>query len=77
MENKIPDGTNLIHINLIHIDADKNVPDVNGLLTTTVLNTKIRTVEYKVSCVSGLVSTAVLNAKTVKVENKILMLVAL
>ena len=34
---------------------DKKIPDVSGLLTTTVLNTKIIEVENKIHDVTGLV----------------------
>ena len=51
LENKIPDATTLIHINQYNAgkqslekkigDVDKKRPDSSGLVTTTVLNTKI------------------------------------
>ena len=42
-----------------------------GLVTTTVLNTKISEVENKTPDTSGLVTTNVLNTKVSEVENKI------
>ena len=53
-------------------DADKKIPNTNGLGTTTVLNTKISEVENKVPDTSSLVSTNVFNTKFSKVENKVL-----
>ena len=55
-ETKIPDATTLIHINqynkdkqnLEKKDVDKKIPDTSGLVTTTVLNTKISEVENKI-----------------------------
>ena len=55
-EMKIPDATTLIHINqynkdkqnLEKKDVDKKIPDTSGLVTTTVLNTKISEVENKI-----------------------------
>ena len=44
-------------------DADKKIPDRNGLLTTTVLNTKIGEVENKIPCVSGFVKKTDYDAK--------------
>ena len=49
-------------------DIDKKIPD---LVTTTVLNTKIREVENKIPHTSSLVTTTVLNTKINEVENKI------
>ena len=42
-------------------DVNKNIQDVRGLVTTTVLNTKINKVDNKIPVLSGLVTTAVLN----------------
>ena len=53
-------------------DADKKIPNTNGLGTTTVLNTKINEVENKVPDTSSLVRTNVFNTKFSEVENKIL-----
>ena len=48
----------------------KNVPDTIGLVTATVLNTKISKVENKIPNVSNLVAT-VLNTKISEVDNEI------
>ena len=48
----------------------KKIPDVNGLVTTTVLNTKIN-IENKIPDTGGLVSATVLNTKVELVKNKI------
>ena len=81
LEKKIPDATTSIHIN--HYNTDKQdlvkktedvyrkIPDTSGLVTTTVLNTKISEVENKISGSSSLVTTIVLNTKINEVENKI------
>ena len=50
----------------------KKIPGVNGVVTATVLNTKISEVENKVSDTSSLLTTTVLNTKIGEVENKIL-----
>ena len=47
------------------------MPDTSGLVTTTVLNTKISEVENKIPEASGLVTTTVFNTKIGEVENKI------
>ena len=39
------------------------MPDTSGLVTETVLNTKISAFESKIPNTSGLVTTTVLNAK--------------
>ena len=39
------------------------IPDINGLVTTTILNTKIGEVENKIPSASGLVTATVLNTK--------------
>ena len=49
----------------------KKIPDTSGLVTTTVLNTKISEVENKIPDTSSLLTTAALNAKNGEVENKI------
>ena len=41
----------------------KNIPGISGLVTATVLNTKISEVENKIPGVSGLVTTNILNIK--------------
>ena len=46
------------------------ISDTSGLVTTTVLNTKISEVENKIPNTSGLVTTTVLNTKSNEVENK-------
>ena len=55
---KIPDATTIIHINQYNTDkqnlekkigdVDKKIPDTSGLVTTTVLNTKISEVEKNI-----------------------------
>ena len=47
------------------------MPDTSGLVSTTVLNTKISEVENKIPEASGLVTTTVFNTKIGEVENKI------
>ena len=49
----------------------KKIPDTSGLVTTTVLNTKLSEVENKISDTSNLVTTTVLNTKISEAENKI------
>ena len=49
----------------------KKIPDKSGLVTTTVLNTKINKVKNKISDTSNLVTATVLNKNISKVENKI------
>ena len=81
LEKKIPDTTTQIHINQYNIDkqnlekktgdVDKKIPDTSGLVTITVLNTKISEVENEISNTSSLVTTTVLNTKISEVENKI------
>ena len=44
---------------------------MSGLVTTTVLNTKISEVENKIQNAINLVTTTILNTKTDEVENKI------
>ena len=46
-------------------------PDINDLVTHTVLNTKSSEVENKIPDNSGIVTTTVLNTKIGEVENKI------
>ena len=63
LEKKISDATKLFHINQYNTDKqnlqkknrddDKQIPDTSGLVTTTVLNTKIREVENKILNTSG------------------------
>ena len=57
LEKKIPDAATMIHINQYNTDkqnlekkigdADQKIPDTSGLVTTTVLNTKVNEVENK------------------------------
>ena len=47
------------------------IQDVGGLVTTTVLNTKVSDVENKILDTSSLVTTTVLDTKIGEVENKI------
>ena len=44
------------------------IPAISGLVTTTVLNTKISEVENKIPDTKGLVTTIVLNEKLVKLR---------
>ena len=80
-ENKIPDATTLIHINQYNTDnqnlektigdVDEKIPDVSGLVITTVLNAKIGEVENKIPDTGGLMTTTVLDTKTGDVYNKV------
>ena len=73
LEKKIPDATTLIYLNQYNTDkqnlekkngyVDKQIADTSGLVTTTVLNTKISEVGNKIPNTSNLVTTAVLNTK--------------
>ena len=47
------------------------IPDVSGLVTSTILNTKIGAIENKIRDTSSLVTTTVLNTNIGEVENKI------
>ena len=49
----------------------KIIVDTNGLVTITVLNTKISEVDNEIPDTSGLLTTNVLNIKISEVENKI------
>ena len=49
----------------------KKISDRSGLVTTTVLNTKINEVENKIPDTGCLVTTTVFNTKIREVENKI------
>ena len=82
LDKKIPNATTLIHINQYNTDkqhlekkieyVDKKTTDKSGLVTTTVLNTKISgEVENKMPDTSSLVTTNVLNTEISEVENKI------
>ena len=80
LEKKIPDATTLIHINQCNTDKqnlEKKLEmliiktDTSGLVTSTVLNTKISEVDNKIPKMSGLMTTTVLNTKISEVENKI------
>ena len=81
LEKRILDATTLIYKNQYNTDkrnieetigaVGKKIPDTSGLVTTTVLNTKIREVENKIPNTSNLVTTNVLNTKISEVENKI------
>ena len=80
-ENKIPDATTLIHINQYNTDkqnlektigdVDEKMPDVSGLVITTVLNAKIGEVENKIPDTGGLMTITVLDTKTGDVYNKV------
>ena len=50
----------------------KKIPDVNCLVTTTVLNTKVSKFENKILGASSSVTTTVFNTKINETENKIL-----
>ena len=71
--------TALVHINQYNtdkqrlkkkMDLNNKIPDVSGLVTTNVLNTKISEVENKIPDTSGAVAT-VLNTLIIEAENKI------
>ena len=49
----------------------KKVPDVSGLVTTTILNTKTSKAEYKIMDNRSLLTTTVLTIKIGEVENRI------
>ena len=49
----------------------KKIPDPSGLVTATVLNTKISEVENKMPNTSSLVTTTVVNTKVSEVKDKI------
>ena len=61
----MPDATTLININQCNtnkqnvkegiVDFDQKIPDFRGLVTTTVLNTRINKAENKFSNINGLV----------------------
>ena len=53
------------------MDMLVKIPGTSGLVTTTVLNTKISEVENKIPNISSLVTTTVLSTKISGVENKI------
>ena len=46
----------------------KKIPDLNGLVTTNVLNTKIKKVENKTTVASGLVEITDCKSKTLDIE---------
>ena len=50
---------------------DKKILDTSGLVTTTVLNTKVGQVENKIPDTIGLLTSIVLNTKISEVENTI------
>ena len=56
-------------------DVTNKVPDVSGLLTTAVFDTKIREVENKTPNVSGIVKKTVLGAKISKIKDISLLLI--
>ena len=49
----------------------KEILDTNGVVTTTVLNTKISELQNKIPNTSGLVTTIILNTKINDIENKV------
>ena len=69
----MPDATTLIHINQCNtnkqnvkeriVDLDQKIPDFRGLVTTTVLNTRIDEAENKFSNVTGLVKNQIMMLK--------------
>ena len=71
LENNFSDATTLNYINQCNTDIkslkktignlDKRIPDTRGLVTTTVLNTKIDNFENKIPDTSRLVTGTVLN----------------
>ena len=83
LKQQIPDATTLIYVNQYNTDKQnlekkmeiliKKIPDVSGLVTTTVNKnyTKIGKIDNKILDTSGLVTTAVLNTKIKEVEDKI------
>ena len=83
LKHQIRDATTLIYVNQYNTDKQnlekkmeilrKKIPDVSGLVTTTVNKnyTKIGKVDNKILDTSGLVTTAVLNTKIKEVEDKI------
>ena len=52
----------------------KEIPDINGVTTATVLNTKISEVENKIWDTSSLVTTNILNTKIVNLRIKFLIM---
>ena len=52
-------------------DVDKKIPEVSGLVTTTVLDTKIGEVENQIPDTSALVTATVLDTKIGEVQKKI------
>ena len=52
-------------------DVDKKIPEVTGLVTTTVLDTKIGEVENQIPDTGALVTTTVLDTKIGEVQKKI------
>ena len=85
LDKKILDETTLIQINQYNTDEQnlekkigdtryqvpEKIPDASGLVTTTVLNTKLSEVENKTPNSRSLVTTTILNARNSEVENKI------
>ena len=81
----IPDASESIHINQDNTDkqnlekqiedVDKKITYTSGLVTITVLNTKISKFENKIPNTSGLVTITVLNTNLREVENKILIMI--
>ena len=50
--------------------AENKIPDIGGVATTAILNTKTGEVENKILDVSGLVKKTVYNAKLRDIEGK-------
>ena len=82
LDKKAHDTTTLFHINKYNIDKQnleekigdidkKNIPGMSGLVTTTVLNTKISEVENKILDTTSLMTTTVLNTIIGEVEDKV------
>ena len=79
LDKKVPDGTTLIYINQCNADKKKvekkieiliKIPDVSGLVTTTVIDTKIKEVDNKISDPSRLVKKTDYDAKILEIEGK-------
>ena len=79
LDKKVPDGTSLIYINQSNTDKQKvekkiemliKIPDVSGLVITTVIDTKIKEVDNKISEPSRLVKKTDYDAKILEIEGK-------
>ena len=80
LENKTPDVTTLIqtkqystykqNLEKKNGEVENKIPNTSGLVTITVLNTKIREVESKISDVSGLVKKTDYNTEISDINRK-------